>query len=175
MLDPHVPDLLLFEPSIDLHKHPLYTSGAIILQDKVRFRVYWCLTTSLLPIECHNPDITQQFWLDSELFFKSLYFHQICTLFNLLPHIDPFWKHWGKKRNWSKQVLLPQCFHLCLIIILSFEKSFKFFSKIFLKLSAVDLFYVEKGFKRQQHKVEIITFDKSTCNSWYKYTSLHKV
>ena len=33
--DPHVPDLLVFCPSIHLLEHPLYTSGMIMLQDKV--------------------------------------------------------------------------------------------------------------------------------------------
>lgn len=32
--DPHVPNLLVFHHNVDLHQHPLYISGEIIIQDK---------------------------------------------------------------------------------------------------------------------------------------------
>lgn len=34
MLDPHIENLLVFAPGTDFHEHPLYQSGALILQDK---------------------------------------------------------------------------------------------------------------------------------------------
>ena len=36
MCDVHLPDVLIFPPGTDLHNHPLYISGLILLQDKVR-------------------------------------------------------------------------------------------------------------------------------------------
>ena len=33
--DKHIPDILKFSPGTDLHEHPLYKSGNILLQDKV--------------------------------------------------------------------------------------------------------------------------------------------
>ena len=33
--DKHIPDILVFSPGTDLHEHPLYKSGHILLQDKV--------------------------------------------------------------------------------------------------------------------------------------------
>lgn len=36
LLDPHLPELLVFPSQTDLHDNLLYTSGHIILQDKVR-------------------------------------------------------------------------------------------------------------------------------------------
>lgn len=35
MCDEHLPDVLVFPPGTDLHDHPLYVSGHILLQDKV--------------------------------------------------------------------------------------------------------------------------------------------
>jgi len=35
IVDMHIPELLVFPPGADLHEHPLYLSGDIILQDKV--------------------------------------------------------------------------------------------------------------------------------------------
>ncbi|KAJ2891583.1 hypothetical protein IWW38_003556, partial [Coemansia aciculifera] len=32
--DPDLPDLLVFPPGTDLHAHPLYTNGSVVLQDK---------------------------------------------------------------------------------------------------------------------------------------------
>ena len=40
--DPHVPDLLVFCPSVHLLEHPLYTSGRIMLQDKVNLVFMKC-------------------------------------------------------------------------------------------------------------------------------------
>lgn len=34
--DIHIPSLIVFPPGKDFHDHPLYKSGEIILQDKVR-------------------------------------------------------------------------------------------------------------------------------------------
>ena len=36
MCDKHLSDVLVFPAGTDLHDHPLYVSGHIILQDKVR-------------------------------------------------------------------------------------------------------------------------------------------
>ena len=36
MCDVHLPDVLIFPPGTDLHNHPLYVSGLILLQDKVK-------------------------------------------------------------------------------------------------------------------------------------------
>lgn len=36
MLDPEIPDLLVFPPHTDFHDYRLFVSGEIILQDKVR-------------------------------------------------------------------------------------------------------------------------------------------
>lgn len=38
--DEHIPDLLVFPPGTDLHDHPLYVSGEILLQDKVNETVF---------------------------------------------------------------------------------------------------------------------------------------
>ena len=38
--DEHIPDLLVFPPGTDLHDHPLYVSGEILLQDKVSETVF---------------------------------------------------------------------------------------------------------------------------------------
>ena len=35
MCDEHLPDVLVFPPGTDLHDHPLYVSGHIVLQGKV--------------------------------------------------------------------------------------------------------------------------------------------
>lgn len=35
LLDPHLPELLVFPPQTDLHENQLYVAGHIILQDKV--------------------------------------------------------------------------------------------------------------------------------------------
>ncbi|XP_053131285.1 28S rRNA (cytosine-C(5))-methyltransferase [Hemicordylus capensis] len=43
LLDPHLPELLIFPPQTDLHKDQLYTAGHIILQDKAS-----CLPAFLL-------------------------------------------------------------------------------------------------------------------------------
>ena len=37
-MDLHVPCLLVFPPGTELHQHPLYRGGQLILQDKVRAR-----------------------------------------------------------------------------------------------------------------------------------------
>ena len=43
--DEHIPDLLVFPPGTDLHDHPLYVSGEILLQDKVN-------ETTFVKIKC---------------------------------------------------------------------------------------------------------------------------
>ena len=35
MCDKHLSDVLVFTPGTDLHNHPLYVGGSILLQDKV--------------------------------------------------------------------------------------------------------------------------------------------
>lgn len=35
LLDPHLPELLVFPPKTDFHENRLYVAGHIILQDKV--------------------------------------------------------------------------------------------------------------------------------------------
>ncbi|TPX50641.1 hypothetical protein SeMB42_g02184 [Synchytrium endobioticum] len=45
MIDPHIPNLLLLPPNIDLHEDDLFLSGKIILQDKA----------SCFPAYCLNP------------------------------------------------------------------------------------------------------------------------
>ena len=35
LCDIHIPELLVFAAGTDLHQHELYSSGSIILQDKV--------------------------------------------------------------------------------------------------------------------------------------------
>lgn len=35
LVDPDIPDLLVFPPHTDLHNNSLYTAGKVILQDKV--------------------------------------------------------------------------------------------------------------------------------------------
>ncbi|XP_032901922.1 28S rRNA (cytosine-C(5))-methyltransferase [Amblyraja radiata] len=51
--DPHLPELLVFHPKIDLHENVLYTAGHIILQDKAS-----CLPAHLLnpPVGSHVID-----------------------------------------------------------------------------------------------------------------------
>ena len=39
MCDKHLPDVLVFPPGTDFHSHPLYISGHILLQDKVKLEV----------------------------------------------------------------------------------------------------------------------------------------
>ena len=37
LVEPYMSDLLVFHSQTDLHTHPLYTSGTLVLQDKVWF------------------------------------------------------------------------------------------------------------------------------------------
>lgn len=47
IVDIHIPDLLIFPPRTEFHNHPAYQKGSILLQDKVRFDIYFTLFLSL--------------------------------------------------------------------------------------------------------------------------------
>ena len=41
MCDKHLSDVLVFPAGTDLHNHPLYVSGCILLQDKVPLEIQY--------------------------------------------------------------------------------------------------------------------------------------
>lgn len=46
--DDHLKDLLVFSAKMDFHDHFLYKAGHIILQDKVRRRLLFCIMLDLV-------------------------------------------------------------------------------------------------------------------------------
>ena len=52
MCDNHLSDVLVFPSGTDLHNHPLYVSGCILLQDKVPCQKKNVFLYELLAFQC---------------------------------------------------------------------------------------------------------------------------